>query len=1402
MKKVLGLDLGTTSIGWALVNEADKEQEKSSIIKLGVRVIQYDNFTNPEGKELKGNPADFFALGKSVTPNAARRQSRSMRRNLQRYKLRRSVLIETLREYGWITEETILNEIGSFSTYQTINLRAKAATAAVSLEEFARILLNINKKRGYKSNRKLKDAGEGEIVSSIDIAKELYEKDLTPGQFVLERIKRNEFDIPDFYRSDLQNEFDKIWSVQKAFYPNELSENLKGSLAEKNKKQTWMECQKSWNLQGIKREFKGKELLKENYLWRAQALSDKLDLEQLVVVLQEINAQIKKSSGYLGNISDRSKELQFKHITVGQYQAAQIQLNPHYSLKNTVFFRQDYLDEFERLWEMQSKYHPELTDEKKKYLRDIVIFYQRPLKSQKGLLSLCEFESWDAEVQSDDGRTRLKRIGQRVCPKSSPLFQDFKIWQRLNDLRVNGLLLDQNQKSILFRELSIRGNLSAKECLKVLYPKAAAGKSLNFKDIDGNTTQKRLYEAYSKILSNKGYGDYDFSQMRAEDTLKVVHDAFSELGYNTDFLSLDSSSGNLESQTLYKIWHLLYSFEGDKSVSGIDNLVRKLQEITLMDENSARLLASVSFASEYGSLSSRAIKRILPHLKDGYEYSEACVLAGYRHSIKSLTKDEIEKKEYKDRIDLLPNHSLRNPVVEKILNQMINVVNCVIDTYGKPDEVRIELSRELKKSATERAEMSEEIAKATRAREEYKSILEKEFNISNPSRNDIVRYRLYKELEKNGYKTLYSNTYIPQEKLFSKEFDIEHIIPQAKLFDDSFANKTLESRQVNIEKSKSTAYDFIENKYGEEAAQTYRERVERLFQGGSISKKKMLNLLMTERDIPQGFIERDLRETQYIAKKSKEILENVVKSVVSTTGSVTDRLREDWQLIDLMKELNWDKYDKLGLTEIEVRKDGSRDYKIKGWTKRNDHRHHAMDALTIAFTKRSYIQYLNNLNARIEKSLDDVPLVNLDDYDLTDLSPEDRTRVVMAIQKREMYRDHHKRLRFNPPMPLNEFREAAKSHLNDILISIKPSGRVATRNVNISKRRGGVNKKVQLTPRGQLHNETYYGHIQRPVIKLEKVGPSFSFEKIQDVASPVYKAALEKRLVEYGGDAKKAFGGKNGIQKNPIYIDDLHTVCVPERVKMVRYEDVYTKRTAISPDIKLDKVIDNGIKRILQRRLEEYGGDAKLAFSNLEENPIWLNKEKGISIKSVTITGKSDVKPIYSKRDNSGRFILDKDGKKLPNGFISTGSNHHIAIYEDADGNLQENVVSFLEAVIRVNDEQPVVDYNYNRDAGWKLLYTMKRNEYFVFPNSKTGFNPEEIDLMDPKNYAEISPNLYRVQKLASKYYVFRHHLETVLGDDDSLRDITWKRIQSVNNMKGVVKVRVNHLGHIVHVGE
>ena len=90
----------------------------------------------------------------------------------------------------------------------------------------------------------------------------------------------------------------------------------------------------------------------------------------------------------------------------------------------------------------------------------------------------------------------------------------------------------------------------------------------------------------------------------------------------------------------------------------------------------------------------------------------------------------------------------------------------------------------------------------------------------------------------------------------------------------------------------------------------------------------------------------------------------------------------------------------------------------------------------------------------------------------------------------------------------------------------------------------------------------------------------------------------------------------------------------------------------------------------------------------------------------------------------------------------------------------------------------------------------------FVFPDAATGFNPADIDLTDPKNAAIISPHLFRVQKLSKGDYWFRHHLETTIEDDKDLKDITWKRIKSIQTMLNVVKVRIDHLGRIVGVGE
>ena len=174
-------------------------------------------------------------------------------------------------------------------------------------------------------------------------------------------------------------------------------------------------------------------------------------------------------------------------------------------------------------------------------------------------------------------------------------------------------------------------------------------------------------------------------------------------------------------------------------------------------------------------------------------------------------------------------------MVEKILNQMVNVVNEIIDTYGRPDEVRIELARELKRNAAQRKAMTDAINRTTRETEQYRALLQKDFGLTHVSRNDIIRYRLYQELAPNGYKTLYSNQYIPQEKLFSKDIDIEHIIPQSRLFDDSFSNKTLEYRDINIEKSNATAIDYVKDKYGDAGVSDYKNRVDSLLHNGAIS---------------------------------------------------------------------------------------------------------------------------------------------------------------------------------------------------------------------------------------------------------------------------------------------------------------------------------------------------------------------------------------------------------------------------------------------------------------------------------------------------------------------------------------------------------------------------------------
>lgn len=1412
MKKILGLDLGTTSIGWAFVKESDDTAIPSTIERIGVRV-------NPLTTDEQTN----FEKGKPVSVNADRTLKRGARRNLQRYKQRRSHLIDALIKAKVITAETTLAENEKQSTHSTYQLRAKAANAEISKEQFAKVLLMINKKRGYKSSRKAKNEDEGIAIDGMGIAKRLYEEDLTPGQLSYQLLKEGKKSLPDYYRSDLQAELNKVWDFQKQFHSDILTDEFRREIEGKGQRATaaifWSKYKfNTADITGTREEKKLKA-----YEWRSNAIGTQLNKEELAYVITEINNNINNSSGYLGAISDRSKELYFNKQTVGEYLYAQLKNNPHTRLKNQVFYRQDYFDEFEKIWETQSKFHKELTSDLKEEIRDIIIFYQRKLKSQKGLVSFCEFESKQIE-KVINGKPTTKTIGYKVIPKSSPLFQEFKIWQNLNSLLIQNkesketASFNQETKQLLFDELNIKGSFSKETVLKVIGYNSKDWE-LNFSTIEGNRTNQELYKAYLKMMEFED-DEIDLSKFTASDLKENISSFFEKNSIDKSILEFNAEidGKTFEQQASYQLWHLLFSYEGDNSPSGNEKLYELLQKKFGFALSHAKILANVTLSDDYGSLSAKAVRKIFPFIKEN-KYSDACKLAGYNHS-SSLTKEENENRKLKDKLELLPKNSLRNPVVEKILNQMVNVINTIIADrlLGKPDEIRIELARELKKNAEERAEMTAAINKATTEHESIRQILIKEDGIKNPTRNDIIRYKLYQELKNNGYKTLYSNTYIPREKLFSKEFDIEHIIPKALLFDDSFSNKTLCVRQENLDKGDKCAYEFIGPYFGEDKVADYVARVEMLYQlnfksqGEGISKAKYKKLLMKADEIGKGFIERDLRDSQYIAKKAKQMLHELCKTVVSTSGSVTDRLREDWDLINIMQELNFDKYKKLGLTELVEKKDGSTKERIVDWTKRNDHRHHAMDALTVAFTRHSHIQYLNNLNAR---------------------KKEDRLgKEIYGIEQKEtevtIDSEGNKKRKFK--LPISNFRQVAKEHLENVLVSYKAKNKVVTKNKNKFKTKNGEKTKIELTPRGQLHKETVYGKLKQYATKEEKVGAKFDKATILKVAKPKEREALLQRLRKNNNDPKKAFTGKNSLDKDPIYLDDAKTEKISGKVKLVLLEDNYTIRKDITPDMfkdskknddfynRVNEIYDKGLRTVLTRRYEEVKREVEQfnegksskekkkvleeAFSNLDKNPIWLNKEKGITIKRVTISGVKNAEALHFKKDYLGKEILDENGNRIGVDFISTGNNHHVAIYKDADGNLQEKVVSFYEAVAKVNQGLPVIDKHFNQEIGWQFLFTMKQNEYFVFPHEQTDFNPSEIDLSNPKNRKIISPNLFRVQKLATKNYVFRHHLETDVEEKKELANVAFINIRSTNPLKNIIKVRINHIGQIVKVGE
>lgn len=1188
MKRILGLDIGVSSLGLALIKEQEGEK---TIENLAVRIV-------PEDPDFHGK----FYSGNTASKNLERTIKRGIRRNNQRFKARRDKLYQVLIENSMFPREELYNA----SPKELYGLRAKAVTKKISLEELGRVLILLNQRRGFLSNRK--------SISEEESSTEYKER---------------------------------IAALEKELGHKTIGQQLYNELLE--------------------------------------------------------------------------KESPFEVL-----------------LRERTYLRSSYIEEFDRIWDEQKKHYPILTggrneDNNKGTLYELIrnrtIYYQRPLKSQKGLVSDCMFEKH-----------------HKAAAKSSPYFELFRIWQKVNDLSwktADGkkFFPSLEQKQQLKNTLWNGEDLNAKHKLTITKIKSILGYGrndriyLNFTELDGSRTYTVLKGA--------------LEEARIEDPERY-------LSFNL--------ARNDEKGGLFELWHITYSLPTEIEV--VSALTKRFG---FTKEQSAIIAKKVGYSSDYGNLSTRAIRKLLPHMETGLGYSEACDKIGYDHS-GYKTKIKLQSK-------LRPVHKneLRNPVVEQILNQMVNMVNMVIDEYGQIDEIRVELARELRNSAKTRKRISQANTRNRKNNDRIRRELKEKHGFKLINGRDVKRFILWEETNRQ---CLYCTHAISGTDMLNGNADTEHILPKSRSFNNAMSNYIIAHRKCNSDKGQMTAYDFMQSK-GESALHQYVSKVNDFYGDGkgSISRTKFENLLCKGEDIPSDFVERMKRDSQYIAKEAVKKLKTVCSNVYTTTGQVTDFLRDEWELKHVLQELTFDKYKALDQIEEKTIKTNGGQTKtfevIKDWSKRDDHRHHAVDALICALTDQKIIFNLNNLNKIYQ-------------YKKGVLTDEEITNYESFLDDKfslKEFSDHQGNI---IECSISNIRYKAKKHIENILISFKKeNSKVLTKNINRTKNGG---EQTTWVPRARLHEETIMGRIKRTADKKLKIGPRLTLRELESIVNPKLKELLIQHMSKFNNDPKKAFVSKT-LKHHPLIYKN------KEVKEIAIYEWVNTKRVVVNDSItgaQIQKIIDGESKRAVEDRLKRFEGKIKDAFKNLAKDPIRL--KNGMVLKTVTVSDESKV-------------------ENVRNGYVKTGGNHHALIYKDEKGNFHDKVVSFWEAVAiglaNINEQNkpyPIIN-RYDDPKLGAFQFSMQINDLFVF-DLKHSKNPQkkyEIDFLDEKNRKLISDRLFRVQKMSKKgsgeFDVhFRHHLESKI--DRNIKEITWINIRSNKQLARLKKVRLNHLGQIIKIGE
>lgn len=522
---------------------------------------------------------------------------------------------------------------------------------------------------------------------------------------------------------------------------------------------------------------------------------------------------------------------------------------------------------------------------------------------------------------------------------------------------------------------------------------------------------------------------------------------------------------------------------------------------------------------------------------------------------------------------------------------------------------------------------------------------------------------------------------IPLAKLFTSAYEIEHVIPQSRYFDDSFSNKVICEAEVNKLKDRMLGYEFIKQHKGEKvqlsmgrtveilSPEEYVRHVESQYKN---NKVKMRKLLMD--DIPDEFINRQLNDSRYISKLIISLLSNIVrevgeeeatsKNVISCNGAITDRLKKDWGINDVWNHIILPRFVRLNkLTGTDkfttVNKEGHEVPTMplelqKGFNKKRiDHRHHALDAIVIACTTRDHVNLLNNEAAMSKNNANRIQLSKkLRRYETVEVV-KDGMRKQISVAKE-----------FKKPW--DSFTTDVEQILKGIVVSFKQNLRVINKTTNYYQHIKDGKKVFSPQSKGDswairkpMHKDTVFGEIN--LRRIKDVSLKEAMKHPKDIADKELREKIlelmalqynEKKIKLYFDENKDVWSDVN-TKKISIYFFTKET-----------NERFFATRKVL--DTSFDKkkiqtqVADTAIQKILLKHLSAHEDNAEIAFSpdgidEMNRNIIELNDGKYHQ-------------PIFKVRiyEKAEKFAVGQKGSKKKK-FVEAakGTNLFFAIYEE-----------------------------------------------------------------------------------------------------------------------------------------